>query len=445
VKIDVKEGEKSYQRVMEVEIPWEEVADDYEETVEEFCEDFEMPGFRKGKVPREVIKRKYGEQLEYQFASDSIDDYYRNALDQIDEDPVNRATIESLEFSEGQPFRFTARFEVEPEASIFNYKQGFTIEHTTHEATPADVDDALDDLRERHADVEEVEEGAGEGHLLLVDMQQVEPDGTPVIGQKVEDRYIKAGEGVFGGENLERLKGATKGETRRVSFQPEDSDETEYYDVSVKKVEEQTLPELNDDFAKELDVDAETYDELRDELQSRIQSHLDEDDQSNLQRQIAQKFVANSEVEVPESMIDNYLDMLIEDVKRQRSQGGQEPEIDEKAFKENYRSDAIFNLKWQLIRKQIIEEEELEITDEEMEEKIEDIVEQYPEEKRDAVRNLYNNPQYQDRIREDILADKAMEHVKSFADIKETRKTTAEVRQEHEARQAAESAIEEVK
>lgn len=428
---------------MEVEVPWEDIADEYGAKVQEFRKEFEMPGFRKGKVPREVIKKQYGEQLEYEFATDAIDDYYREALDEIDEDPVNRAAIESLEFSEGEPLKFTARFEVEPEVEVFNYKNGFTIEHTTHEATPADVDQALDELRERHAEVEEVEEGAEEDHMLLVDLQRVEPDGTPIIGQNIEDRYIKIGEGVFGGENQERLLGAKQGDSRRVVHDPDDG-ETEYYDAKVKKVEAHHLPELNDEFAQQVQADAETYDELRNEIQDNIQSQLDSDNESQLTQQIAQKFVSNSEVDVPESMIENYLNMLIDDVKRQRSQGGQEPDIDEEAFKQNYRSDAIFNLKWQLIRKQIIEDEGLEVTDEELQEKVDEVVENYPEENRDAVRNLYKNPQYQDRLKEDILADKALEHIKSYADIKITRKTTEEVRQEQQARQAAQSAIEEV-
>lgn|GEM_PF-64916 len=443
MKVDVQTGEKEFERVMSVEVPWEEIAEEYEQTFQDFRKDLEMPGFRKGKVPKQMVKQKHGQQIEYQFAADAIDDYYRKALDEIEDEPINRGAIEELNFSEGEALTFTARFEIEPEAEIFNYKDGFEVEHTVYEAMPADVDQALDDLRERHSDVEEVDSGAEEGHLLLVDLQRVEPDGTPIIGQKVEDRYIKVGEGVFGDKNQERLEGAEKGDTRRIVLEAEDTDgETEYYDATIKKVEEQTLPELDDEFAKQVQGDAETYDELRTEIQENIQGQLDSDTDQQLTHRIAHKFVQNSEVEVPESMIDNYLDMLIEDVKRQRQQQeGQPPNIDETAFKENYRTDAIFNLKWQLIKKQIIDEENIEADDEKVEAKIDELVQSYPEENRESVKNLYQNPQYRQRVEEDVLDDAVMEHIKSFADVKETRKTTAEVRQERQAQQAAQEAV----
>jgi len=443
LKVDVQTGEKEFERVMSVEVPWEEIAEEYEQTFQDFRKDLEMPGFRKGKVPKQMVKQKHGQQIEYQFAADAIDDYYRKALDEIEDEPINRGAIEELNFSEGEALTFTARFEIEPEAEIFNYKDGFEVEHTVYEAMPADVDQALDDLRERHSDVEEVDSGAEEGHLLLVDLQRVEPDGTPIIGQKVEDRYIKVGEGVFGDKNQERLEGAEKGDTRRIVLEAEDTDgETEYYDATIKKVEEQTLPELDDEFAKQVQGDAETYDELRTEIQENIQGQLDSDTDQQLTHRIAHKFVQNSEVEVPESMIDNYLDMLIEDVKRQRQQQeGQPPNIDETAFKENYRTDAIFNLKWQLIKKQIIDEENIEADDEKVEAKIDELVQSYPEENRESVKNLYQNPQYRQRVEEDVLDDAVMEHIKSFADVKETRKTTAEVRQERQAQQAAQEAV----
>ncbi|MCF7805868.1 MAG: trigger factor [Candidatus Marinimicrobia bacterium] len=444
MKVNVETGEKDYERVMTVEVPWEEIEDEFQETFQEFRSELEMPGFRKGKVPKQVVKQKHGQQIEYQFAADAIDDYYRKALDEIDDEPVNRGTIEDLEFSEGQPLTFSARFEVEPEVEIFEYKDGFKIEHTAYDSTPADVDQALDDLRERHAEMEEIEDGAEEGHLVLVDLQRVEPDGTPIIGQKVEDRYIKLGDGVFGGDNLERLQGAKKGDTRRIVLDEEATEgEVEYYDADIKKVEEQKLPELDDEFAEHVQGESSTYDELRTEIQKNIQSQLDDDANNQLQQKIAHQFVTNSEVEVPESMVDNYLDMLIEDVKRQREQEGQPPEIDEEAFKQNYRTDAIFNLKWQLIKKQIIEAEDLEVEEEAVEARIDEVLDNYPEENREAVKNLYKNPQYRQRIEEDLLDDVVMDHIKSFVEIDETRKTTTEARQEQEARRAAESAVDE--
>jgi len=443
VKIDVTTGDKPYERIVDVEVPWEDVEDAYKKSIQEFRKDVKMPGFRPGKVPLGVIKKQYGEQLEYQFASDAIDDYYRQALDEIEDSPVNQGAIEDLEFSEGNPLKFTVRFEVEPDLDIFDYKSGFEVEHTVYESMPADVDYALEDMREQYAEVTEKEDGAEEGDLLVVDLQQVDESGTPIVGRKVEDRQIKVGDGVFGGENTDRLVGAKKGDTRQVIIEPEDADgEPEIYSVSVKKVEEQRLPELDDEFAKKAQGDAETYDELRNEIQENIQQRLDQDAESQLGHNIAHVFVSKSETEVPESMVDNYLEMLLEDVKRQQaSQGGQPPNINKETFKQNYRADAIFNLKWQLIKKQIIDEEGIEVDDEAVEEKIEEVAANYPEDNREAVKNLYRSEQYKHRLQDEMLDKKVLEHIKSFADIKETKKTTSEIRQEAEAREAAEAAV----
>lgn len=446
MKVDVTTTEKSYERAIEVTVPWEELRADYNKSLNEFKKNVEMPGFRKGKVPKQVLKKQHGTQIDYQFANDVLEKYFRQALDQIDEDPINQAAIESLNFSEGEPLEFSARFEVEPEVTVFDYKEGYKLDHTVFEATPADVDGSLEELREQHSEMKEIEDGAKEGHLILADLQRVEPNGTPIIGEKVEDRYIKVGEGVFGGENLEQLQGAKEGDTRRISISPEDADgEAEFYDVKVKKVEEQVLPELNDEFAQKVQGEAETYDELREEIEERIQKSLDRESESQLQHRMAHEFVSRSEVEAPDSMIENYLDRMIQRVKQERSQQGQEPEIDEKVFRENYRSDAIFNLKWQLIKRHVIDEEHLTVDDDEVvEEKIDEMVEQFPEERREAIKQLYQNEQYRQQIEEDLLEEAVINHLKSFADINETRKTTADVRQEAQAQRAAEQAVEEM-
>ena len=195
MKIDVETGEKSYERVMNVEVPWEDIKDDYQKSFKEFQKDIKMPGFRPGKVPANVLKKQYGQQIDYQFAADAIDKYYGQAIRDIDDEPVNQGAIEDLSFSEGEPLKFSAKFDVEPEVDVYDYKSGYDIEHTLFEATPEDVDNALEDLRERHATTEEVEE-VEKDHLIVADLQQVDAGGTPIIGQRVEDRQFKVGEGV---------------------------------------------------------------------------------------------------------------------------------------------------------------------------------------------------------------------------------------------------------
>jgi len=443
LKVDVSTGEKPYQRTLEVEVPWDEIEPDYQTALQEFRKEIKMPGFRPGKVPLKVIKRQFGQQIEAQFASDMIEKYYRQALEEADASPVDRGAIEELDFAEGEPLVFKARYDVEPEMAIFPYQEGFTIEHTLYESTPADVDQSIEDLREQYAETKEKEGGAEDGDLMVIDLQRVDENGTPLIGQKVEDRQIKVGDGLFSGENLERLKGATPGDTRQIEVQPREPDsELEYYAVHVKKVEAQALPEPDDEFAQKVSQNAETYDELREEIQQNLQKRLDRESDSELSHRIAHEFVSHCDTELPESMIDNYLDLLMEDVKRQRaSQTGNPPDIDEAVFKENYRGDAVFNLKWQLIKKQIIQEENLEADEAALDAKIDEIAEDYPEENREAIKNLYKSQQYRERLKDDLLNEKVLEHIKSFADIKETKKTTTEVRQEAEAREVAEAAV----
>lgn len=447
MKADVTTGEKPYQRTLEVEIPWEEIEQDYQKALRDFRKEINMPGFRPGKVPIKVIKRQFGPQVEAQFASDMIEKYYRQALNEIDESPIDQGAIEDLDFSEGEPLAFTARFDVEPEMEIFPYQKGFKLKHTVYEATPADVDQSIEDLREQYAETKEKEGGAEDGDLMVIDLQRVDESGTPLIGQKVEDRQIKVGDGLFSGENLERLKGAKPGDVRQIEVQPQDPDgELEYYAVHVKKVEEQELPELDEEFAKKVSQKSETYDELREEIQQNLQERLDRESDSELSHRVAHEFVSKCDTELPESMVENYLGLLMEDVKRQRaSQTGNPPEIDEAVFKENYRADAIFNLKWQLIKKQIIRKENIEVDAAALDEKIEEIAADYPEENREAIKNLYKSQQYRERLEDDLLNDLVLEHIKSFADIEETKKTTTEVRQEAEAQEVADSAMQQQK
>ncbi|MDP6570335.1 MAG: trigger factor [Candidatus Marinimicrobia bacterium] len=421
MKTDLKEV-NSYTRQLDVTIAWEQIQDEFEKEFSRASSTYSMKGFRKGKVPSSIVRKNLGPSIEAHFAEHSINTYYRQALDELKLSPINQAKINNLEFKEGTDLSFTAEFEVEPVVNLPKYEKKIKVEAVKYIAEKEDVDDALIRYQEQHATVKTIDTGAESGHFILGDFQRLDDSGLPVVGDKMEKQYIRLGFGLIKDDAEKVLTGAKEGDEVKVCVTQKDKDET--YQVTVLKVEEQILPDIDDELAKTVNEEVSTLDELKGIVKEQLQSSLDRDHRELIQNEIIKYFVTNSTVEAPESMISNYLEHIKQDLEAKKQP------IEETGFEEKYRSHAEFNIKWYILKDHIIQNENLEVSDEEINEKITTFVSDNKEDGK-KIKSFYRQSKNKQRLYDDILNEKLFNTLIEYAKVKVIEKSTNELRKEH--------------
>jgi len=425
MKVKLKEID-SYTQQVTVSVPWEDLESAFEAHIRRFSKKVRMPGFRKGKVPQKVVIQNFGPELEAEFAQDSIEIHYAEALQEHKIVPVNRAKIEDLQFSEGSSLNFKATVEVEPAIKLPKYNRKMKVKKNVYVPDNTDVDAYIEEVRRQFAEVRTIEEGSSDGHLLLVDMQEMDSSGVPIIGKKVEDRYIKVGDGVFGGTNLSRLTGLKVGDTTIVEAETTKEGGLTKYELTIKNVQEEVFPEMNEEFIKKIDSEATDETSFRENVMKRIQERLDRDAEGQLNEAIIDYFLQSTDLEPPPSMVDNYIEHSIEQAK---SNNGET--FDEDKYRNEARPSVVRSIKWILIRKALIKGEQLWIPDEEVDEHIDKILESTEDEK-GQIRRYYKKSSNKEKLRDDLLDRSLFQKLKEYAKISEVTISTSDLRKQHE-------------
>lgn len=427
MKIDVFEP-NSFTREMVIDIPWEELEDDFNQSLRKFSKRVKLPGFRPGKVPRKVLLAQFQPNIEADFIEDSFQKYYTRALDQKGLTPVNVGEISDLDFHYQGHFTFKVTFEVEPEIQLPPLKKNsLKVQKTIYVTDDEDVEKAIEEMRLANVEIKTVEEGARSGDFVLCDLQKVDGSGVPIIGEKWEQRYLKLGDGIITGENEQKLLGVKPGDKVRIMIPDEDSENDSIFEVTVTRVEEHKLPEVNMDFIKLVDPDAEDEASWRAGIRDRINRNYEHRAQEIFERELSDTLIEKIDPEYPPSMADVYLDHLVEDVKRSNNGA----EIDEEQVRRMYRPVAVRNLKWYLVRKAIIRDQGLEVSEEEVLQEIERLKERSPEHAGE-IEKYYRKPSNRSRIKDDLLEKKILDYIHSFAKVKEVKVKTKDLRQNSE-------------
>ena len=427
LKIDVK-NINNYTREFKIDVAWENIEGDFNDTLKKFSKKVKLPGFRPGKIPRDRLLQQFQPNIEAQFMDDNINKFYLMALQQEELVPINRADISDVQFRFEGNFSFVAKFEVEPEFDLPKLKNGvFKVQRNNFISDDSDIDDAIDQLRRSHARIESVEDGAIEKDFILCDLQKLDDSGVAIIGKKFEKQMLKVGDGSFTEDQKEKLIGLKPGDKSKINLPDnEDKDIKSPYELSVNKVEREILPDVNDDFLKLVNPELKSIDDLRSDVSVKIKENFLERSKQAFERELSDSLIAKVSVDAPPSMIDNYLNNLIEDAKKQNN--GQE--VDESKLKENYRPAAERNLKWYLIRKKLIEEKEIKVERKDVDEEVEFLVKRSPASEKE-IRRFYKKPSNRQRIEDDLIERKVLKYLEQYAKVKEVDVNTKDLRGEN--------------
>lgn len=413
----------AYTREIDVHIPWDELKDDYDKSLRAFSNKIKLPGFRKGKVPSHVILKNYKEVVDAEFIEDSFQKYYLKALTEEKIQPVNRADVKDLDFKDGEFLTFKAEFEIEPDVTLPTLKKNsLRVEKTKYISDEVDVDMAIEEIQRTYAEVQTVEDGAAEGDFILADLQKMDAEGVPVIGDKIEKRYLKLGDGIFVDDNLKKLTGLKPGDTAKLDFS-EESGEITQYEVSVINVERQVLPEVDLELAKKVDPKTESLKAWKEKIKEQIDNNYEKQAKEAYERKLSDAMIDRVNPDAPPSMVDFYLERLVEDVKKQNN--GEK--IDEEEVKKTYRDISERNLKWYLVRKAIIQEQNIEISKDEINEKITELKDRSPDYAKE-IDKYYKKPSHRQRLEDDLTENKLLDYLQSFAKVKLVKVKTKTVR-----------------
>ena len=427
MEINVKEM-NSYSREMTVHVPWAELEDSFNKHAKKFSKKVNIRGFRPGKIPMKVLLKQFKPAMEADFVEHALNLYYLQALKEKDLLPVNKAEVEKVDFEHEGDMSFTAKFEIEPEMTLPKLrKRALKVQKTNYVHDIEDVENVIRDLRRNHASMETVETGAEEGNFILADLQKVDPSGLPIIGKKLEKKYLKVGGGVIKDENLDKLKGAKPEDKIRMHLPENEQGEKSEYEVTVINVEKEVLPEINEEFIKKVDPEAKTEEELRASVETRIVDNYQNRSKEAFERQLSDAMIEKVNPEFPPSMVESYLDHMVEDIKQSKQPGAED--LDEAKVRETYQSVAERNMKWFLVRKAIIKENELEVTKDEVQAEVQRLIDRSPDHAKE-IEKYYKKPSNRTRIEDDLMEKKILDYLQKFAKIKEVDVKTKDLRQQ---------------
>ena len=427
MKIDIK-NINDFTREVKLDIPWETIEPDFNISLKKFSKKVKLPGFRPGKIPRDRLMQQFQPNIEAQFMDDNIYKYYLTALQQKEIVPVNQAEISDVHFHFGEHFSFTAKFEVEPDFQLPRFKRNmFQVQRNKFIPDEQDINDAVDQLLKSHARIETIEAGAKEKDFIICDLQKLDESGVAIIGKKFEKQMIKVGDGSFTDDQKDKLIGLKPGGSARIKL-PDDEDKTvkSPYELKVVKVERENFPEVDNDFVKLINPALGSVDELREDVLKKINENFEDRARQAFERELSDALIEKVGFDTPPSMVDNYLNNILEDVKKQNN--GEK--IDEEKVLETYRPSAERNLKWYLIRKKLISQEQFNFERKDIDAEVENLISRSPNSEKE-IRRFYKKPSNRQRIEDDMVEKKILEYLDQFAKVKEVEVNTKDIRGEN--------------
>ena len=423
----------TWRRTLEIEAPAEDVDKRLNDAYKKYSKTLNLPGFRKGKVPLSVIKRQFGPAIQGEVVQEMVEEFYREASAAEGIQPVSQASIDDINFEEGQPLVFKASVDVRPEITVETYKE-LKVTRPVFAVEDEHVDGRLRYMQEESATEQVVERAADLDDVVFADVEELDEDGSPVADHRSDDQSIR----LFKTEDdkptelAKQLMGISAGESREVTItrpvqdehdhdhedcdhdhddhDHEDHDEgpkeeTVMFRVTAKEIRERELPELDDALAQDVGG-VETLDELKTQIRNEMQAQYDQAIRQRVEENLMDALIEGNSFEVPDSMVENYLDGMIESYKRE--QAGHDQGIDEDAIRESGRDQAERGVKRFLLLDAVADQENIEVTDEDLDKHLEEMSQRHNIEG-PRLRQILSRTEQLDQIESEIKTQKTFD------------------------------------
>lgn len=433
MSVQVENLEKKNTVKLTIEVSAEELEKALQEAYNKQKKSISMPGFRKGKVPRNIIEKMYGSSVFYEDAANIlIPQAYADAAKECGEDIVSRPVVDITQIEKGKPFIFTAEVAVKPEVTLGEYT-GVTVTKVDTEATEEEIEEAIKKERENNARIINVEDRAIEsGDMAVIDYEGF-VDGVAFEGGKGENHSLEIGSGSFIPGFEDQLIGKNIGDDVEVNVTfpeeyhaPDLAGKAAVFKVKVHEIKTKEIPELDDEFAQDVS-EFDTVAEYRDSVKAKIEERKANEAKSAQQEEAIKKIVEKSQMDIPDAMIDTQCENMINQFAQQMAQQGLSMDqymqfsgmtIDQ--LKEQVRPEAIERIQSSLVLEQIAKEEKIEITDEDIDAEIEKMAKLYNMEA-DKLKE-YMGDEEKENMKEDLAVQKAVELIMESVNPQEAEK-----------------------
>ena len=379
-----------------------------------------LPGFRKGKVPRQMIEKMYGPEVFYdEAANHMISEAYGKAYEECELEIVSQPKVEITQLEKGKPFIFTAEVAVKPEVTLGEYK-GLKVDKVSTRVTQKEVDEEIDKERERNARTIEVTDRAVQDKdQVILDFEGF-VDGAAFEGGKGEKYPLTIGSGAFIPGFEEQLIGAEIGKEVEINVTfPEEYQAKELagkaavFKCTVHEIKAKEIPELDDEFVSDVSEESETVDAYKAEVKAKIKERKEREGRQKKEDQAVEQAVANAQIDIPDPMIDLQTKQMADDFARRIMQQGMSLEqyfqftgLSEEKMMEEFRPQAEKRIRTRLVLEAVVAAENIEVSDERLDEELKKMADSYQMEVEKLKEFMGDNEKKQ--MKEDIAVQEAV-------------------------------------
>ncbi len=433
-EVSLKENARVF---LKITVPQNEAQREYDELVKEYCDKVVIKGFRRGKVPAEVLLRKYGEEIKGEAAVNIIQKGLEEAIADIEEKPLNHSrpeVTEKVELDLTRDFTFEVSYDTFPKVELGEYK-GVKVEKPAVEVEDEDLQRELEAVREKNSIVKEKDGAAAQGDIVTVDYVELDAEGNPVDGTKRDGFVLEVGKNTSFYRFDDDLVGLKANESKTITKEVEaEAAGGEHVhreaklQVTVKAVKEKILPELNDELAQDVSDKYQTIDDLKTDIRKKLTDTADERLRDIVATAIVEKIVEVSKIPLPESMVEVELDRnwsdLVERFNRREDLVlralGEEGKTKEDLFKD-WRPGAEKKIRAELVIGAVEEKENIAAGDED----VADEIKKYAAERGlefDKAKEAYEKMNLLDYLKRSIARQKTIAFLIDNADVKKGKK-----------------------
>ncbi|PXX90913.1 trigger factor [Marinobacter vulgaris] len=413
------ETTSNIERRMTIGVPAQEIDQAVQKRLQETARTVKMNGFRPGKVPMSVVKRRFGDSVRQEIVGEVMRDNYIKALQEQDINPAGWPKFEPKTMEEGKDLEFVAVFEVLPEVELGDFSK-ISVEKPKAEITDKDVDNMIDNLRRQQATMKSVKRKSKNKDVVLIDFKGF-VDGEEFEGGAAENHKLTLGSGQMIPGFEKGIVGGKAGEEFEIEVTfPEDYQNEELagkpakFEIKINDVQEPQLPELDAEFFKKFGIDAEDEATFREEVQKNMERELKQAVSNKVKNDVVEGLLESTELEVPTSLVDQEIDRLRQDAVQRF--GGQ---IDPQQLpKEIFEEQARRRVKTGLLFQEVVKQNDLKADPAKVDEKIQEIASTY-EQPEEVVAHFNSSPDQKQQIESSVLEDAVVDLILEQAQVTE--------------------------
>ncbi len=417
-------SEKDCEKVIQICVPKDRVLVELENMYNNLQQVAEVPGFRAGKAPRHVVMKYFKDKVEKDVLDKLISDAYMNSLKTLNLDPIDFPGITELKFEPGQPLEFKAKIEIKPEIKLTKYK-GIKAKKESVEVKKEDAEKSLDYLRQRFAQFSTVEGRAAKtGDFVMIDFSGT-VNGVADKNLTAVDYVVEVGTNKVLPELDSGILGMSSGDKKDITveykadFVNKDlAGKKAVYSITVKSIREKKLPELNDDFAKDVG-EFKTLDELKRNIEDGLRKELEQKEKTRLVNVLVEEMVKSVNFSAPQSLIDREASHLIEEFESRMKQQNVSYEVIGKKkedVEKEYKEIAVKRVKGFLVLEKVAELEKISVTEEDVDKEIHAFIARSGEEAA-SWSEYFKSEKGRESVRGQIQQDKVLDFLLASADL----------------------------